>query len=122
MAWNEWDPLEEVIVGRPDNAICPPLTHEVKANTYEYHWPFYEKNAGKLFGGPEHIKRACAEMDEVCKILELEGVTVKRPEVLDWSKPVKTPWFEATGKSICTVEHCNSITIQVCMLQCLVIF
>jgi len=30
MAWNEWDPLEEVIVGRAENAICPPLTHEVK--------------------------------------------------------------------------------------------
>lgn len=48
MAWNEWDPLEEVIVGRPDNAIVPPLTHEVKANTYEYHWDFYNKNAGQL--------------------------------------------------------------------------
>ena len=35
MAWNEWDPLEEVIVGRPDNAVVPPLTHEVKANTYD---------------------------------------------------------------------------------------
>ena len=37
-------------------------------------------------------------MDEVQKILELEGVTVKRPEVIDWSKPIKTPWFEAQGK------------------------
>ena len=36
-------------------------------------------------------------MDEVCKILELEGVTVKRPEIIDWSKEVKTPWFEAQG-------------------------
>ena len=26
MSWNEWDPLEEVIVGRPDNAVVPPLT------------------------------------------------------------------------------------------------
>ena len=38
-------------------------------------------------------------MDEVQKILELEGVTVKRPEVIDWSKPIKTPWFEAQGKA-----------------------
>ena len=37
-------------------------------------------------------------MDEVQKILELEGVVVKRPEVIDWSKPIKTPWFEAQGK------------------------
>jgi glycine amidinotransferase len=36
-------------------------------------------------------------MDEVCKILELEGVTVRRPEIIDWSKDVKTPHFEAQG-------------------------
>ena len=27
---NEWDPLEEVIVGRVENAHVPPLTPEVK--------------------------------------------------------------------------------------------
>ena len=45
----------------------------------------------------KHIKKAVAEMDEVCKILELEGVTVRRPEIIDWSKDVKTPHFEAQG-------------------------
>lgn len=29
-AWNEWDPLEEVIVGRVEGASVPPLTIEVK--------------------------------------------------------------------------------------------
>jgi len=96
-AWNEWDPLEEVIVGRAENAICPPLTHEVKANTYQYWWDYYTENGGKPFGGVEHIKKAVVEMDEVCKILELEGVTVRRPEIIDWSKDVKTPHFEAQG-------------------------
>ena len=52
----------------------------------------------KSFGGKAHIEKACKEMDEVQKILELEGVVVKRPEVIDWSKPIKTPWFEAQGK------------------------
>lgn len=97
MSWNEWDPLEEVIVGRAENAIVPPLTHEVKANTYQYWWDYYEKNANKPFGGVEHIKKAVREMDEFCKILELEGVTVQRPEIIDWSKPIKTPHFEAQG-------------------------
>lgn len=97
MAWNEWDPLEEVIVGRPDNAICPPLTHEVKANTYQYWWDYYTENGNKPFGGIGHIKKAVEEMDEVCKILELEGVKVVRPEIIDWSKDIKTPHFEAKG-------------------------
>ena len=29
-AYNEWDPLEEVIVGRAENARVPPFTVEVK--------------------------------------------------------------------------------------------
>lgn len=29
-SYNEWDPLEEVIVGRAENAHVPPLTVEVK--------------------------------------------------------------------------------------------
>lgn len=29
-SYNEWDPLEEVIVGRPENANVPPFTVEVK--------------------------------------------------------------------------------------------
>lgn len=31
-AYNEWDPLEEVIVGRAENACVPPFTVEVKVN------------------------------------------------------------------------------------------
>lgn len=29
-SYNEWDPLEEVIVGRAENACVPPFTIEVK--------------------------------------------------------------------------------------------
>ena len=29
-AWNEWDPLEEVIVGRVEGATVPEFTVEVK--------------------------------------------------------------------------------------------
>lgn len=31
-SYNEWDPLEEVIVGRAENACVPPFTVEVKVN------------------------------------------------------------------------------------------
>ena len=43
MAWNEWDPLEEVIVGRPDNAVVPPLTIEVKVT------PIYAESRLRFF-------------------------------------------------------------------------
>ena len=49
-SYNEWDPLEEVIVGRAENACVPKLTIEVKSNTYEKYWDFYKK-----YGGGGHI-------------------------------------------------------------------
>lgn len=33
-SYNEWDPLEEVIVGRAENACVPPFTVEVKVSHY----------------------------------------------------------------------------------------
>lgn len=34
----------------------------------------------------------------MCNILKQEGVTVKRPDPIDWSVKYKTPDFESTGK------------------------
>ena len=93
---NEWDPLEEIIVGHPVNAKVPPFTIEVKANTSEKYWDFYQKNAGKSFP-PEFIRKATEEVDEFCRILEHEGVVVRRPEVLDFGREYKTPDFTSSG-------------------------
>lgn len=95
-SWNEWDPLEEVIVGRVDGATVPDFTVEVKANTYEKHWPFYKENGGKSFP-KEHMKKAYAEIEEFCNILKQEGVTVQRPEPLDFAAQYKTPDFQSKG-------------------------
>uniref|UniRef100_A0A671SDT9 Glycine amidinotransferase n=1 Tax=Sinocyclocheilus anshuiensis TaxID=1608454 RepID=A0A671SDT9_9TELE len=73
-AHNEWDPLEEVIVGRAENACVPPFTVEVKANTYEKYWPFYQQFGGQTFP-KDHVKKALAEIEEMCNILQHEGVT-----------------------------------------------
>jgi len=91
---NEWDPLEEVIVGRPDNAQVPEFTAEVKANIPPSQWDFYKKLGGVSPYPEGHVKKAIAEMDEVCNVLEQEGVVVKRPDILDWSKSYETPDFK----------------------------
>ncbi|XP_072770914.1 glycine amidinotransferase, mitochondrial isoform X2 [Nerophis lumbriciformis] len=93
---NEWDLLEEVIVGRADNARVPPFTVEVKANTYEKYWSFYQKFGGQPFPA-DHLKKAVAEIEEMCNILRHEGVTVRRPEPIDWSLEYKTPDFQSSG-------------------------
>uniref|UniRef100_A0A2K5BZF4 Glycine amidinotransferase n=1 Tax=Aotus nancymaae TaxID=37293 RepID=A0A2K5BZF4_AOTNA len=48
-SYNERDPLEEVIAGRAENTCVPPFTVEVKANTYEKYWSFYQKHGGHYF-------------------------------------------------------------------------
>lgn len=84
-SYNEWDPLEEVIVGRAEYACVPKMTIEVKANTYEKHWDFYENNGGCFFP-VDHVKKAVKEIEELCNVLQHEGVKVRRPDVIDHSK------------------------------------
>ncbi|XP_064652209.1 glycine amidinotransferase, mitochondrial-like [Lineus longissimus] len=93
---NEWDPLEEVIVGRAENAIVPHLTTELKGTVNEQWWPFLTENAGKAFP-KKFIDEAKKEINEFCHILEQEGVKVRRPDVVDYSKTYETPDFKSTG-------------------------
>ncbi|XP_072326387.1 glycine amidinotransferase, mitochondrial-like [Scyliorhinus torazame] len=95
-SYNEWDTLEEVIVGRPENACVPPFTLEIKANTSEKNWPFYLQHGGHRFP-EEHLKKVVAEIDEMCNVLRGEGVTVRHPDLIDWSAYYKTPDFASTG-------------------------
>ena len=67
---------------------------EVKANTYEQHWPFYEEHGGKPFPR-EHLRKATAEIEEFCRVLEAEGVKVRRPEAIDFAEDYKTPDFSS---------------------------
>jgi len=46
------------------------------------------------------LKKAVAEIEEMCNILRHEGVVVKRPEPIDWSMEYKTPDFTSTGKML----------------------
>lgn len=84
-SYNEWDPLEEVIVGRAENATVPPFTAAMKAHAPEEHVQFFRQNAGQLFP-PEHVTKAVEEIEEFCRILEHEGVTVRTPKIVDHSK------------------------------------
>lgn len=79
-------------MGRPEGACVPKLTVEVKTVVDEKHWPFYEKYGGRPFPS-EHIKKAVEEIEELCSILEMEGVKVCRPEALNFHQEYKTPDF-----------------------------
>ncbi|XP_071804147.1 glycine amidinotransferase, mitochondrial-like [Asterias amurensis] len=95
-SYNEWDRLEEVIVGRIDNSVVPPFNSEVKVCSPEKHWDFFESNSGKPWPR-EHLLKAIAEVEEVCNILTQEGITVRRPDPIDFDVEYNTPDFKSTG-------------------------
>ncbi len=83
-----------MIVGRADGACVPDFSIEVKANTYDKYWPFFQQNGGKPFP-KEHIEKAVREIEELCFVLEQEGVTVRRPDPINYDYGYKTPDFES---------------------------
>ncbi|MCB9528216.1 MAG: amidinotransferase [bacterium] len=93
-SYTEWDPLEEVIVGRADNA-CVPRWHPVlQATMPRQHWDFFRHNGGQLF--PADTRAAAErELDGFCRELEAQGVVVRRPDPVDWRATFSTPDFEA---------------------------
>ncbi|MGC5033662.1 hypothetical protein [Micromonospora sp. DT229] len=100
-AWNEWDPLEEIVVGRADNANFDP--------TEPGYRPVIRgtRSAGETFPtGPkaaETIARANEELDNLAALLESLDVTVRRPDPMDFGKPLSTPTFDVENQycSVC---------------------
>jgi glycine amidinotransferase len=95
-SYNEWDTLQEVIVGRVEGSVIPQFEANVKVDAPPRYWNFFKQYGGQPF--PEDlVETASKELNEFCKILEAEGVTVRRPDIIDFSNSYKTPDFEASG-------------------------
>lgn len=95
-SYNEWDPLEEVIVGKVEGAIVPPWDFVTESTMPSHAAWFFKKYAGKPFPKPM-IEKATAELDGLVKVLESLGINVQRPEVLDFGHEYKTPWWQSRG-------------------------
>lgn len=95
-AYNEWDPLEEVIVGRVEGATVPPYDVALASCLSAEQREFFRTNAGKPFPA-ERVTAAHAELEELCHILEGEGVTVQRPDLVDFARPYATPHWTSQG-------------------------
>ena len=90
---NEWDPLEEVIVGNPLNARYPTQTEAPSSQNFlTVHWP---KSRGPF---PQQIIEETEEdLNGFAKILEGLGVTVKRPDTWPHEAKFSTIHWEAQG-------------------------
>ena len=63
-SYNEWDPLEEIIVGRIDGAAVPHLTKEFKTFAKPEYWDFFKKYGGKPYP-KELLKKGIEALDNL---------------------------------------------------------
>lgn len=87
---NEWDPLEEVIVGRIDNMAHAPMEQAVKCISDA------SDRAARAADRCHPMPASAAALEELQGFVDLlkgEGVVVRRPEECDYTQPVHTPTF-----------------------------
>ncbi len=93
-AHNEWDLLEEVVVGTVEGALVPPWDTMMEATLHDKGlWDYFKEHGGTSWPR-ELLAAARNDIDEFVHILEAEGVTVRRPTPYDFAKPFATPDFE----------------------------
>ena len=91
---NEWDQLEEVIVGNPLNARFP--TPDRSSQVAEFH----DRSLAEIPRGPfpqRIIEETEEDLSEFVRLLEGLGVTVKRPETWPHDAKFSTIHWEAHG-------------------------
>jgi len=106
-SYNEWDPLEEIVVGsaigarisRPDWSLFAVHFHECGRPSEIPSGPFPR----------EAIERTEEELSRLCEELEALGVSVRRPDPFDAGAVLATPDWETDG----FYEYCPRDSILV---------
>ncbi|MFI8325004.1 amidinotransferase [Streptomyces sp. NPDC085529] len=93
---NEWDPLEEVVVGRVDGATIPSRHPAVRCNLPT--WAARLQGAAAGFRYPRAlVGRAEEEVEGFVALLESLGVTVRRPDPVAHRRRFATPEWSSRG-------------------------
>jgi glycine amidinotransferase len=99
-SYNEWDPLEEIIVGRLEGATIPSSHPVVTCNI-----PGMAARAQSMVAGFRYpsfmIEPAQRELDGLIALLVSLGVTVRRPDPVDYKQSFGAPGWTSRG-------FCNS--------------
>jgi len=106
-SFNEWDPLEEVVVGRLEETIVPQKQRSMlgciphKLYTLIGFFQHYKYWPRRFILGP-----AQRELEEFIHILEAEGVTVRRPDLVDHGRSFATPNWKSRGYTASCPRDC----------------
>ncbi len=95
-SYNEWDPLEEVIVGVIDGANVPEWHIALEATMPEHNKDFFLQHAGKLFP-LEELALAKQELNNLAQMLTMKGIQVVRPDIMNYQLPFSTPHWQSQG-------------------------
>ena len=107
-SWNEWDPLEEVIVGRLEGAAAPPSHVTMIGNLPPKAARLYPLLAGRRY--PRFLVRPAArELEGFVRLLESQGITVRRPTIVDFSIRYASPNWQSNG--FCTASPRDGILV-----------
>lgn len=94
---NEWDPLEEMIVGIADGARVPSPDRGLFALDYCAN----VESPQDIPTGPYDarvVEEAAEDLDRFVKLLEQEGVVVRRPAATDHTRTFGTPDWSTDGE------------------------
>ncbi|CAK0757077.1 Inosamine-phosphate amidinotransferase 1 [Gammaproteobacteria bacterium] len=91
---NEWDPLEEIIVGIAHNAQFPPYDRSFHATFYG-ECAVDEVPTGKF--ADWIVEEAEEDLALLADTFQKLGISVRRPQVTDHSLPVVTPLWKTEG-------------------------
>jgi glycine amidinotransferase len=93
---NEWDPLEEIIVGRLDEATIPSRHPVVSCNIPPWAARLQGMASGRAY--PRRlIEPAQRELDRFVTLLGSLGITVTRPDAVDHRHRFATPDWSSRG-------------------------
>lgn len=96
-SYNEWDPLEEVIVGRLEGATIPSGRISVT------NLPSFSAKVFRLASGLRYpkwmVRLAQRELGEFIHILEGEGIKIRRPDIIDFGRLCRSPHWSSRGFS-----------------------
>lgn len=95
-SFTEWDPLEEVVVGRLAGGVFPAWQESMLATMPEEGIRAFRESGGRPFPA-EHLAAADAELDSLATALEARGIKVVRPDDVDYGRGFATPQWESPG-------------------------
>jgi glycine amidinotransferase len=116
----EWEPLEEVIVGRVEGAMFPSWDKILRQTIPKDAISSYESQfSAKGTPIPDRIiEKGNIALENLISILKAEGVKVRRPEIFDFKKLVQTPLWQVDSGISCANPRDIFLAIGNHIIEC----